>query len=995
MKTDGSRMTLNKTVVPEPSFDVRIDAMVADPQTADGHLWVVSRAEPGAVAALVETRAAAIGVRTLAASWRAGFARPFGPVLDVIEDVVAYLEPRRPELFSRFGWTLSNVLYPWRRSSTLYRVGELRAGLADLALRGDARFVHEFFQKRNVRPQMLAYIVRLITEGARLMVADANRPLILHLANAHLADSLTLSVFQLLRRHAQQHRVPLKMCLIGASDQPGPFRSLVQQGAGAGWTITTADDPLPGVTPAVESDYTPEEIEALRPVSACALPFRAADWIERLPEALHGTARRLLDRLVEQRVLTEVGPDRVRFVHDHVRDAIHATCAPEVAQSLHAAWLQGDEAADPFAAAWHARVARPAHRRALCLDAMERAWAVSAYDCALELARAAFDAPGEGREIDPNLVLALLNYEAGDYGAADRLFDAAYEAQSPIVDRDLIRYLKGYNAVFGTGEYAKGIGILTSILATYEEKRDSRSAAYVRNSIAYAHFRSKNLTNAIEAEEANIHELGGDRITDSFLQSILQLNLGRLYNHVGDLTNAIRTVEAALHAERKELSSHTLLLCYATLGSLQSAAGQHHDALHTYRHVFELLRNMQLDSVKDQVVFALSKLLPYVPANTMTRTDEILFYVHLHLGATCQRLGLTEFAQAFREAVMPAAADVSPEFAQAVAKLFATAQPAAPARTGSGQEAVTDVLPSSCHDLIRPVVRRDPVDVIAATLAEGGTVALLDEHDVGGGIRLRQSVVLFDVRGTEPAERISSEFGGSYVQTAAAALILPEGVERFVHLESRTGVQQVATLKHEHCAAMPGLVPVGLNVQVVSQASDGVLHRILTAFADRSGVPLLGVAPFHLWRGDLVVTAQQALLDFLITSVDRLYLSGRVVEKIHGPAAIQNIAEYRPRLSEEALVFENGGACLIRIKRRGGYATDQVLKLHADTRPIIDRCDGSRSVGALLASLTRAAALTSPQGERLASLLRGLWRHGALCFDPPAAEPAAARAAMA
>lgn len=105
-------------------------------------------------------------------------------------------------------------------------------------------------------------------------------------------------------------------------------------------------------------------------------------------------------------------------------------------------------------------------------------------------------------------------------------------------------------------------------------------------------------------------------------------------------------------------------------------------------------------------------------------------------------------------------------------------------------------------------------------------------------------------------------------------------------------------------------------MQIVSEPFDGILYCILRAFADRSGLPLLGVAPFHLWRADLVTTARQVVLDFLVTSLDTLYLAGRIIEKVHGPTAVQNIARYKPRLAEEALVFESRGSCLIRIKRR-------------------------------------------------------------------------------
>jgi hypothetical protein len=96
------------------------------------------------------------GDAVLHASWRRGLLRPFGGLLDVIEDLAAWVQPRQPELLQRFGWSLVNLLYPWRRAQAAFPVGELRAGLADFVLRGDQNLIHQFFQKRNVRPQILS-----------------------------------------------------------------------------------------------------------------------------------------------------------------------------------------------------------------------------------------------------------------------------------------------------------------------------------------------------------------------------------------------------------------------------------------------------------------------------------------------------------------------------------------------------------------------------------------------------------------------------------------------------------------------------------------------------------------------------------------------------------------------------------------------------------------------------------------------------------------------
>lgn len=684
-------------------------------------------------------------------------------------------------------------------------------------------------------------------------------------------------------------------------------------------------------------------------------------------------------------MLIPIGQDRIRFARGDVREALYAACPHELRTRLHGRLLSGEEGADAYAAAWHATSAGSERRWTLRLEAMERAWAVSAYESALALGAAAFAEPGNNPAVDADLVLALLTYEAGEYKTSDARFEAALQAAHPAVDRELIRYLLGYNAVFGTGDYAKGIRVLTAVLEEYERRGDARTAAYVRNSIAFAHFQSKRPDDAMTAEETSIRETGSGLTLDSFLESILHLNLGRLYGHVGDLDGAIRIIQYGLTSTRDDQDTHILLLSYATLGSLQSATGRYADALGTYRHVAELARNMQLDGVKDQVVFALSKGAPHVPGDVMTRADEILFYLQFHLARLFQAVGPPHRARAARDAVVAIATEIGPAFGSVVTTVLDSPLLSAVHSHGAAAlDGSRELLPSSC-DLIVEVAGDEHLgDVLGQTLAEGGTVALLYEDAASTtATPFLQSVVVFDARNAETAERMSREFGGSYVQKAAAAVVLPEGLELFVPLMARAGIQQMTTVTHDGWTRLPGLVPVGLNLQIASEELDGALYSVLRAFAQRSGLPLLGVAPFHRWRGDLVTTPQQAVQDFLLSSVDRLCVAGRFFRKVHGSTAVQNIAKYRPRLSRDASVFENKGACLIQIDRKGGYGTGEVLKVHAQVRSIIDLCDGTRDVSALVTLLTRSSDLASPAAGRLASVLRGLWRSGALCFDPP------------
>jgi len=83
----------------------------------------------------------------------------------------------------------------------------------------------------------------------------------------------------------------------------------------------------------------------------------------------------------------------------------------------------------------------------------------------------------------------------------------------------------------------------------------------------------------------------------------------------------------------------------------------------------------------------------------------------------------------------------------------------------------------------------------------------------------------------------------------------------------------------------------------------------------------------------------------------------------------------------------NGGHILIRIKRRGGYATDELLKLHPGTRTILDLCDGNLSVAEVVEQVGAGGPEVS--NKNVCEFLRNLWRRGALCFDEPVQKSAA------
>lgn len=952
--------------------------------------WVVispSGEETLRLASRLEERLRASGGVAFVAGWREGFLRPFGALLDLVEDLAAWAQPRQPELLQRFGWSLVNLLYPWRKSEAALPVGELRAGLADLVLRGDQTLVHQFFQKRNVRPQVLSYLVHFLLETSAAIAATTAGPVLLCLEGVHLADELSASALKLLNRYARSKRVPLRICLI-AERGPGPaFDALLRDpDIRQEWKVVRLADGAAAENPGgVYECLNPSQREALEAATVFALPFSPRSWAELLPEGLRSDAEASIQPLIDGGVLRRVDESRVRFAHGQLLKVIEDGLDPERRASLHARALESEESADAFAAAWHAAEGRSdAKLRRHCLQAMERAWAVSAYECALTFAERALAAPADDTTFNENLLLAMLNYEAGRYGEARRLLTASLDAPPARLTPEFIEYLRGYNEVFGVGDFKQGIEILGSVLGHYEQKGDKRGAAYIRNSLAFAHFCSRNIDEAITLEELNIDLLKQSGVSDSFLASILQLNLGRLYRTSGEAERALELIREGLFVRHSELTSHAALLFYATLGNFKYSRGDYRGALAAHMHSFELIRNVQLDSVKDQVLLAFSRSVPGLPPERITRSDELLHYVHYHLALTHRRLGLDARASVYLDSIRRKADLLGETAVSAVEAAFRSAEPAPPVEDDAAdgfEQGVEDTL-KGFDELVREVASGDRVGWVVDALAAGQVVAILRPREIGDRVRVTDSIVIYDPRRRELAERMKLEIGGSHILRATAALLLPESAGLFSDVMPLPLVQQSATLRPEHRAQYPALIPVRICVQLLSPDFDGLLFDIAQGFARKTGVGVLAAAPFHLWRRDLVTTPQEGVLNFLVSSIDALVLGERLAVKVHGSAGVENLLNFRPRLSEEALLIDKGASdsLLIRIKRRGGYATDDLLKLHSGTRPILDLCDGSLSVADIM------ERMASPQGgrdERVCTFLRNLWHRGALCFDEP------------
>jgi tetratricopeptide (TPR) repeat protein len=966
--------------------------------------WIVivsSSGETMQLATDLEEKFKATGGLTFSTTWREGLLRPFGAILDIVEELAAWAQPHQPELLQRFGWSLVNLLYPWRKNEAALPVGELRAGLADLVLRNDQTLIHQFFQKRNVRPQILSYLIQFLLETTSAITAATSAPVLLRFENVHLADELSISALQLLNRYSRLKPVPVRICAIAEAAPDTEFDKLLNNtDLSAEWRVAHLNTSSQ-LNPAERllEELTEEQRSALEAATVFALPFTISEWKSVLPDELQSTVETSVDQLVSRGVLHRVDDDRLRITHGPLLESLAGKLDVEKRQTLHGRVLQLEESGDAFAAAWHAEKGnRSDELRRYCLQAMQRAWAVSAYETAIIFAEKALAAPKDETEFSENLLLAMLNYEAGRYTEAHVQLKAAVDNPPPKMERSFIEYLLGYNAVFGLNDWQQGIDILNEVLKHYEAKGDERGMAYIRNSLAFAHFNARNIGEAISLEELNIEQLKRSDVPDSFLASILQLNLGRLYRNSGEVEHALKLISEGLFVRRSELSSHAVLLFYATLGNFQFSQKNFRGALDSFHHAFELMRNVQLDSVKDQALFAFSRGVPPLAPERMTRHDELLYYIHFHLGRTYKRLGLDSRADVYLSFIRAQADLLGLDVLKAVEQNFQTGD----STQAPDTEPVTEFAESASeaignvHGLVEEWSGEGLVDQVAERLKAGQVVAILQQRAIGLGIRLTDSVVIYDPARRDLAETLKLEIGGSHILRATSALVLPEGRTLFNDVASLPLVQQRGTLRPENRARFAALMPVRISAQVLSPEYDGLLFDVVERFAQKTGTGLVAVAPFHLWRRDLAVTPAQGLSAFLVSSIDSLVLGNRLLSKVHGAVGIENLQSFRPRVSEEALVLRtgadsaNGGHILIRIKRRGGYATDELLKLHSGTKMILDLCDGNLSV----AEVVKRVGGQQPKvnDQNVCEFLRTLWRRGALCFDEPVVQESAAAA---
>jgi tetratricopeptide (TPR) repeat protein len=946
--------------------------------------------------ASLEEHVRANGGEVLSGTWREGLQRPFGGLLDVVDDLAGRMLKLHPELLSRYGRTLITLLPTWHAAAQpLRRLREIRSGLADFILHGDQGGLDEYYRKRNLAPLVTADLVHFTLDASVALSERCGAPTVLILQDVQFADPLTITALELLDRYAR--KVPLLICAtardIAESDNPQAIDN--SEPLRAWRTFSTAE---PANAPDDENSLlkdkarlSPVQFELLQAASVLVLPFDKATWLRLAPEHLRPSAEDALENLVETHLLRRVGDERFTFSYAKLREDIYRSLSPECRRKHHTLALSA-EAVDPFASTWHADLAGlPSELGQHSLQAMERAWGVSAYECAVALAEHATGAANIPEGVDGDVLMALLHYEAGRYIEAERFLLGALEKERhQKIDRTTLERLLGYNAIFGLNDFERGRTILELVLKKYEESGREKDAGYVRNAMAFALLRTRRFDEALEIENLTLGLIENSAEQDGFLFSLLQLNLARLYRTLGESEQALELFKKGMAVQNSDLSPYILLIFYGSLGYLHIAREDYAAALDAYHHCLELSRDLELGNINDQLLDLLTRQFGSPLMKRATRGDQAFSSLYTNLAWLYQKLGLNNRAAAYTDGLRSHWNFLGEEIWQTTEASLKTSDPApaSPDNIAADNTDGDEARQVQTHymDLVHEAVdSKQLLDGIAEALEQKRTVAVVYRRSVGAQAQLVDSLVIYDPREAALAQRVNAEIGAASGPKARAGLLLPEAVSLFSGgLEPMPLVLQEASLKPEHRGWLKALLPYRVRMQVLSPDFDGFLFEILQAFARRTGVQVLAAAPFHLRGRDLSVTPEKALESYLVSSIDYLALGQQLLAKTHGATAAENLMPFHPRLSQHASIVdetaEQKETFLIKVRT---WPSPNYLRLRREMRPLLNLCDGRRSVAEVASQLNPKGNDDSDDSHRIHNFLRDLWRHGAICFDAP------------
>jgi carbamoyltransferase len=113
---------------------------------------------------------------------------------------------------------------------------------------------------------------------------------------------------------------------------------------------------------------------------------------------------------------------------------------------------------------------------------------------------------------------------------------------------------------------------------------------------------------------------------------------------------------------------------------------------------------------------------------------------------------------------------------------------------------------------------------------------------------------------------------------------------------------RVARFRPDQSARVPAVVHVDGTgrYQTLTEANNGIFYRLVRAFAERTGVPILVNTSFNVMGEPIVETPDDALWALLYTGIDALVLEDRIVKKAPG---FDSVLDLYPRITARKYAY--------------------------------------------------------------------------------------------
>lgn len=202
-------------------------------------------------------------------------------------------------------------------------------------------------------------------------------------------------------------------------------------------------------------------------------------------------------------------------------------------------------------------------------------------------------------------------------------------------------------------------------------------------------------------------------------------------------------------------------------------------------------------------------------------------------------------------------------------------------------EQIEDMLERCCIAYTRS---NDIAKSVAIELSEGRIVGWFQGRMEAGPRALGQRSILADPRTVEARDRVNAVIKYREPWRPFCPSMKAEAADRYLEAWDDAPFMVIAfRAKPELQEVAPAIVPVDkmVRVQLVHEGVHALYHRLLDAFEEITGVPLLLNTSFNVKGEPIVCTAVDAVRTFYGTGMDVLAIGNFLIRKAAGPLAAQ------------------------------------------------------------------------------------------------------------